>query len=135
MFYGASPLTMRTASILRKNTTLAEKILWKRLRDRDCFSIKFRRQHPLNIFIVDFYCHALKLVIEVDGEIHNYVENIEYDLSRQAFLEDQGLKVLRFTNHQVIFELSEVLSQIKLTICGLTPLPPTPLRREPPPSR
>jgi very-short-patch-repair endonuclease len=113
---------MRTASILRKNTTLPEKILWKRLRDRDCFSIKFRRQHPIYKFIVDFYCHELKLVIEVDGEIHNYAENIEYDLSRQAFLEEQGLRVLRFTNHQIIFELSEVLSQIKLTICGLTPL-------------
>ena len=120
MYFGASPLTMRTASILRRNTTLAEKVLWKRLRDRNLFNVKFRRQHPLFIFIVDFYCHELKLVIEVDGEIHNNEENIEYDLSRQAFLEDHGLKVLRFTNHQVLFELSEVLAQVKQTVIELT---------------
>jgi very-short-patch-repair endonuclease len=70
MFYGADAETFRAAHILRKNLTLAEIILWRKLKDREIFSTKFRKQHPIGIFIVDFYCHEYKLVIEVDVEIH-----------------------------------------------------------------
>ncbi|MBK9390520.1 MAG: endonuclease domain-containing protein [Bacteroidetes bacterium] len=122
MYYGASISTIRTASILRKNTTLAEKVLWKKLRDRSRFTVKLRRQHPVGKFIVDFYCHELKLVIEIDGEIHNLKENLEYDILRQSQLENFGLKVIRFTNHEVIFGMDTVLSRISGIITKLTPL-------------
>jgi len=122
MYYGASISTIRTASILRKNTTLAEKVLWKRLRDRDHFIVKFRRQHPIDMFIVDFYCHELKLVIEIDGEIHNLKENLEYDILRQSQLENFGLTVIRFTNHEVIFGMDTVLTRISAIVTELTPL-------------
>jgi len=122
MFYGASTGTIRAASILRKNTTLAEKILWKRLRNRKLFLVKFRRQHPLDIFIVDFYCHEIKLVIEIDGEIHNSEEVKDYDLSRQSHIEQLGLTFIRFTNHEVIFEIDSVLTVIHHNVSKLTPL-------------
>ena len=122
MFYGASIGTIRAASILRKNTTLAEKVLWKKLRNRKLFQVKFRRQHPVDIFIVDFYCHEIKLVIEIDGEIHNLEEAKEYDSSRQSCLERLGLTVIRFNNHEVIFEMDSVLSRIHTYISKLTPL-------------
>ncbi|HAM11615.1 MAG: hypothetical protein A2X05_06065 [Bacteroidetes bacterium GWE2_41_25] len=112
MFYGASMGTIRTASILRKNATLAENILWKKLRDRKLFKVKFRRQHPVGLFIVDFYCHEIKLVIEIDGGIHNSKESKEYDSARQHFIESLGLTVIRFSNHEVIFEMSSVLCSI-----------------------
>ena len=70
MFYAASRNTFEMAHALRKNMTDAEKILWKRLKDKRIFKVKFRRQHPVDIFVLDFYCHELKLAIEVDGEIH-----------------------------------------------------------------
>jgi very-short-patch-repair endonuclease len=122
MFYGASISTIRAASILRKNTTLAEKILWKKLRDRKLFQVKFRRQHPVDIFIVDFYCHEIKLVIEIDGEIHDFEETNEYDFSRQGFLENLGLTVIRFTNQDVIYNNTAVLSSILVKVNELTPL-------------
>ncbi len=112
MFYGASTGIIRTASILRKNATLAENILWKKLRDRKLFQVKFRRQHPEDIFIVDSYCHEIRLVIEIDGKIHESAEAKEYDSSRQSCLESLGLTVIRFSNHEVIFEIDSVLSRI-----------------------
>jgi very-short-patch-repair endonuclease len=70
MFYGASPNTFDLARLLRNNMTEAEIILWDKLKNRNIFKARFRRQHPIGIFIVDFYCHDYKLVIELDGEIH-----------------------------------------------------------------
>jgi very-short-patch-repair endonuclease len=122
MFYGASISTIRAASILRKNTTLAEKILWKKLRDRKLFQVKFRRQHPVDMFIVDFYCHEIKLVIEIDGEIHDFEERKDYDISRQEYLENLGLTVIRFTNQDVIYNNTAVLSSILVKVTELTPL-------------
>lgn len=69
MFFGASPVIHKQAKELRKRETKAEKILWSFLSNHQLI-VKFRRQHPVNQFIVDFYSHELKLVIEVDGEIH-----------------------------------------------------------------
>jgi very-short-patch-repair endonuclease len=122
MFYGASPVIIRAASILRKNTTLPEKILWKKLRDRKLFKVKFRRQHPIDIFIVDFYCHEIRLVIEIDGEIHETDEAKEYDSSRQACLEQLGLTVIRFSNHDVKYNLETVIKSIMDKVTELTPL-------------
>jgi very-short-patch-repair endonuclease len=110
MFYGAKRNIFINAKMLRRNMTLPELVLWSRLRDRKVFNVKFRRQHPIDIFIVDFYCHELKLVIEVDGEVHN--DRKEYDSGREAELNKYGIKVLRLTNHQVIFDLKEVVKTI-----------------------
>jgi len=108
--------------MLRKNMTLAEIILWKKLKDRKIFKVKFRRQHPIKIFIVDFYCHELKLVIEVDGEIHNNDEAKEYDINRAAELLRYEIKVVRFSNDQIIHNIGMVIDQIKQFISELTPL-------------
>ena len=74
MFYGANPNIFEKASELRRNMTSAEKLLWAELKNRKIFKSRFRRQHPIDIFIVDFYCHQNKLAIEVDGEIHSEKE-------------------------------------------------------------
>ena len=122
MFYGANAITLRAASILRKNMTLAELILWKKLKDKKIFKSKFRRQHPVDIFIVDFYCHEYRLVIEIDGEIHNNEETKEYDLGRTAELKKYGISVLRFTNDEVIYNLDYVVTRILEVLTKLTPL-------------
>ncbi len=122
MFYGAEPSILRAAAILRKNMTLAEKILWKKLRDRKIFDVKFRKQHPVWIFIVDFYCHEYKLVIEVDGDIHDEDEVNEYDLGRTAELNKFGLEVIRFTNDQILYDIDSVVSAIHKKITEFTPL-------------
>jgi very-short-patch-repair endonuclease len=122
MFYGAEPKTLRAAAIPRKNMTLAEKILWKKLKDRKIFNVKFRKQHPVWIFIVDFYCHEYKLVIEIDGDIHEDIEVVDYDLGRTAELNKFGLKVIRFTNDQILFNMDFVMSEIHKTITEFTPL-------------
>ena len=122
MFYGADAGTFRAASILWKNMTLAELILWKKLKDRKIFNTKFRKQHPVGIFIVDFYCHEHKLVIEVDGEVHNNEKSNEYDLGRTAELDKLGIRVIRFTNDQIIYKLDPVITRILEVLTKLTPL-------------
>ena len=99
--------------------TLAEKVLWGKLKNRNIFKVKFRKQHPVWIFIVDFYCHECKLVIEVDGDIHKEYETNEYDLGRTAELEKFGLKVIRFTNDQILYNIDSVVSEIHKNITEL----------------
>lgn len=93
----------------------SETLLWGHLKGNQ-LGTKFRRQHPLGIYIADFYCHQHKLVIEVDGSIHHLPEIIQNDLEKQSFLEEQGLKVLRFTNQQVFNQLEKVLESINTHI-------------------
>jgi very-short-patch-repair endonuclease len=121
MYYGANSSTLRAAAILRKSMTLAEAVLWKRLRDRTKFNTKFRKQHPIFIFVVDFYCHEHKLVIEVDGDIHNDKMASEYDLNRTAELNKFGIKVIRFKNDQVLYSLDSVLEKIQREITERIP--------------
>ena len=119
MFYGADSKTFETARRLRKNATLEEKVLWSRLKNNKVLGVKFRQQHPVRFYIVDFYCHELKLAIEVDGEIHFDIENSEYDKRRTAELENLGITVLRFSNHEVLFNLDLTLEKIQLIIAKL----------------
>lgn len=70
MFFGAKPVTFERANLLRKIMTPAEKKLWQFLKNRQLNGLRFRRQHPISIFIADFYCHSAKLIVELDGEIH-----------------------------------------------------------------
>ena len=95
MFFGASRIIFENARGLRKKMTEAEKILWGYLKTKPN-GYKFRRQHPLGFYIADFYCHKLKLVIEVDGSIHDIEEVKLNDAIRQKLFEKEGLTVMRF---------------------------------------
>ena len=96
---------------MRKEPTEAEAILWKNLRRKGLDGMKFRRQHPIGRFIVDFYCPPAKLVVEADGEIHN--DTLEADRERQGILEAQGYRVIRFSNSQITGNIDLVLEGIK----------------------
>jgi very-short-patch-repair endonuclease len=98
MYYGAKPSLFRLAKELRKNETEAEKILWSRLNRNQILGQQFRRQHPINVFIADFFCARLKLVIEVDGSIHEITEYQIHDEGRSDLFNDLGITVIRFTN-------------------------------------
>ncbi len=95
---------------LRQQLTPAESTLWQALRSRKLGGLKFRCQHPVGRFILDFYCASHKLVIEVDGGIHNQQQ--AYDQARTDELQVFGYCVLRFTNEEVLNDLSNVLSRI-----------------------
>jgi cyclase len=112
MHGGATKNLYQMARELRNNSTHAEDILWGYLKTKPS-GIKFRRQHPYSIYILDFYCHSLKLVIEVDGSIHNEPSVKFNDKERQQLLENDGLIVLRFTNNQVEKNLEEVIKEIE----------------------
>ena len=116
LFYGASPEIHRRARDLRKRMTPCEKILWERLKGKYLLDYKFRRQHPLYKYIVDFYCHQLRLVIEVDGSVHLGVDAVEYDLNRTTELEEFGLQVLRFSNDEVSSNTDHVIAVITAKI-------------------
>src|ERR1700712_2511410 len=108
MFLGASSLIFKNAELLRNNMTPAEMVLWGYLKGNQ-LGAKFRRQHPLGIYIADFYCHQHKLIIEIDGSIHNLPEIIKNDLERQISLENDGMKFLRFKNDEIFNHLEKVL--------------------------
>ena len=112
LFYGASPQVCAYAKELRKDMTVSERILWNELRNRKISNCKFRRQHPIDIFIADFYCHEKKLVIEVDGEIHK--KQKEYDVGRDAEMGDFGITVIRFESEEVENELNRVIEEIRV---------------------
>jgi very-short-patch-repair endonuclease len=116
------------ARLLRKKATEPERILWRHLRNRNFAGYKFRRQHPFDGYVLDFYCPSAKLAIELDGGGHNYRAGQTRDQTRSEFLARHGVSVLRFWNHQVRQELSSVLRAIwrrsdRKIIPHLHPLP------------
>lgn len=115
MFEGASHLIFANAKQLRKNMTAAEIVLWMYLKAgiSDC---KFRRQHPIGIYIADFYCHKAKLIIEIDGSIHNLDEVKQNDKEKKSYLINNGYSVTRFTNKEVMTQAETVLEKIKRII-------------------
>ena len=116
MWKGASPNIFSNAKKFRANSTEAEVKLWIAVKDNHIEGYKFRRQHPLSIYIADFYCHALKLVIEIDGGYHLTEEQKLLDAKRTNDIELQGLKVIRFTNEEILMHLPEVIDKIKAFI-------------------
>ena len=120
MHAGAKPELFRNAQEMRKNPTEVEKALWNILRKFRYKGYIFRRQHPVDIFIADFYCHKLKLIIEVDGDIHDSEQAIQYDDGRTAELEKYGLSIIRFTNDQGLNEKEKIALQIQNFISTLT---------------
>jgi very-short-patch-repair endonuclease len=105
------PLILAHAREMRHPQTPAEAALWRSLRNRQ-LGFKFRRQHPIDWFIPDFYCAEAKLLFEVDGASHLEPEQIEYDKLRTEYLEELGYKVIRFTNDDVKFNLQGVIGEI-----------------------
>jgi len=108
-FLPYNPQLVARAREMRKNPTVAERKLWGYLRN---FPVKFWRQKPINNFIVDFYCPKLKLVIEVDGDSHFTDSGLVYDEERTRILEGYGLRVIRFTNDEVLQNFEGVCEQI-----------------------
>lgn len=98
--------------------TDAEQSLWRRLRGKQIHGVQFYRQKPLGPYIVDFYCPAAKLVIEVDGSQHQETVALTYDRKRYEFLKCQGLKVLRFDDRQVLCEWKGVMETVEGVVSG-----------------
>jgi len=114
MYYGAVPATFQKARQLRNKMTSAEKLLWDKLKGKQIAGVKFRRQHPINKYIVDFYCHAAKMVIELDGKIH--LKSKEHDKERTEKLKELNIKIIRFSNNEVEKNIEEVLKQITTVV-------------------
>ncbi|SHN10532.1 endonuclease domain-containing protein [Mucilaginibacter sp. OK098] len=114
------PTIIEVCRELRQRETPAEKVLWYNLRNRKLFKHKFLRQYPIYVesafgkklyYILDFYCHKVRLVIEADGPIHQFKR--EYDKNREEVLIALGLRILRFDNLQILNETQKVLNTIK----------------------
>ena len=108
---GTTPEIEQAARKLRNNLTPAEALLWSALRNKQLEGLRFRCQHPVGNFILDFYCPSCKLVVEVDGEIHDL--QTEYDDARSTQLAEYGYRVLRFSNEQVMNDLPQVVAEIR----------------------
>ena len=126
MHFGASKIIFQYAETLRKNMTGTEKIMWERLCKKK-LGVRIRRQHPIGNYIADYYCHELKLIIEIDGEIHLTKENKEYDINRDVTLNEFGIQIMRFTNEQVTDRIEQIIEEIKNKIKDLKQLLPSPL--------
>ena len=111
-------IAVQTARKLRKQSTRAEKIFWENVRNRKVENIKFNRQFPIyfeyegqkRFFIADFYCHENKLIIEIDGGIHE--QQKDYDELRTAIINELGMKVIRFKNEKVMNNLDKVIEEL-----------------------
>jgi len=104
------PAKVQRAKELRRQMTGEEKVLWQQLRANRLDGFHFRRQQVIDGFVVDFYCHATGLVVEVDGEVHQ--QQAEYDAERDRHLSARGLRVLRIRNREVRENLPEILARI-----------------------
>jgi very-short-patch-repair endonuclease len=113
MYFGANLETQELAKFLRKKMTPMEKVLWQKLRNKNIMGVNFRRQHPIFFFIADFYCHELRLVIEVDGPIHQLKERAEKDRNRTTEFDRFGIKVIRFTNQEIKCNIKYVIKRIR----------------------
>jgi cyclase len=112
MFEGANHLIFELAKDLRRNMTEAEIVLWMHLKS-GVNGLKFRRQHPVGIYIADFYCHKVKLIIEIDGLIHKKPELKEHDEKREQDLKALGYCMLRFTNKEILTDIENALKKIR----------------------
>ncbi len=125
---GITPELQQAAWLLRDRMTPAEQALWEALRERRLDGLRFRRQHPVGQFVLDFYCSRYKLVVELDGGVHESQQ--EQDAARTAFLSAYGYQVVRFRNEEVFSNLPSVLEAIAAAAeeerepPGGTPQPP-----------
>ncbi|WP_180018784.1 MULTISPECIES: endonuclease domain-containing protein [unclassified Acinetobacter] len=113
------PQLLEFAKSMRHSAKDAENLMWQLLRAKRFMNLKFRRQHVIASFIVDFYCHEIGLVIELDGSQHGTDDVIEYDAERTKFLEALGLAVVRYWNNEVLLETDAVLDDLWEVCLGL----------------
>jgi very-short-patch-repair endonuclease len=113
MFLGADGHLFEMARQLRLHETVAEKLLWLRLCNNQ-LGVKFRRQHPIYTYVVDFYCHSCSLVIEVDGSVHCTREAEFNDSVRTKAFTEFNIEVMRFTNDEVLSDIETVLDKVRL---------------------
>jgi very-short-patch-repair endonuclease len=113
---GRTPDIRARARALRKDMTAAERLLWARLRRKQVDGAKFRRQHPIGLFIVDFYCPEVGLAVEVDGLHHDDEDCSVSDRSRDKELERQGIHILRFWNEEVLKDIEGVVEKVRAAV-------------------
>jgi very-short-patch-repair endonuclease len=113
---------------LRRSETSAEAVLWSELRNRQTDGWKFKRQVPFGNYILDFYCYDARLAVEVDGATHSEAKEIAQDAERAAFLKENGVRLLRYSNTEVYENLDGVLEMIYLEL-GQQPAPSPGARR------
>ena len=106
------PQLLEFAKSMRHTATDAEHLMWQLLRAKSFINLKFRRQHVITPYIVDFYCHEISLVVELDGGQHGTDDAKEYDVERTKFLEALGLTVVRYWNHDVLGRTDVVLGDL-----------------------
>jgi very-short-patch-repair endonuclease len=117
-----------TAKRLRANTTPHERALWRALKEIPTDGTHFRRQAPIGPYVVDFLCPAKRLIIELDGGHHNDDETAQRDQERQAWLEKEGYRVVRFWNSDITADLNAVLEQVYVALYGSREADATPLK-------
>jgi len=114
---------------LRKNQTPAEKIFWENVRKRKQLGLKFLRQYLIehevymgqsSYFVPDFYCHEIKLIVEIDGKIHE--KQKDYDETREDILKEMNYRIIRFTNQEVLTNISDVTKRLRVFIQSLPPI-------------
>jgi very-short-patch-repair endonuclease len=104
---------LERAKSLRRVLTPSEEVLWERLRDRQVDGLKFRRQVPIGPYVADFFCHELRLVLELDGSIHDEESQVAHDENRDANLQALGYRILRFPNRIVREDIASILDEIR----------------------
>lgn len=113
MHLSNDPSTKEFRQKLRRESTAAERILWRQLRGKQILGLKFRQQHGYGAYVLDFFCPTIRLCIEVDGEVHNSSEAQAHDNERTGFLEQQNIKVIRFKNEEIENDVKNVVYRIK----------------------
>ena len=119
---GTSAEVRQVARLLRRSEAPAERMLWRVLRNRSVNGLRFRRQHPLDGFVLDFYCPDARLCVELDGAVHDAQE--ERDAARTAYLAARRITVIRFRNEEVLTDLGSVLHRIATAAARPAPGPP-----------
>ncbi len=121
MHDGAKPIIFENAATLRESLTDAEKIIWEYFKSKP-HGFKLRRQHPINQFILDFYCHKARLSIELDGAHHREENQKMRDSERTTYLGSVGIKEIRFWNSEVLKHPEKVISEIERNLITGSPL-------------
>jgi very-short-patch-repair endonuclease len=123
-------LRRSTASKLRARATPHERELWRALKELPLEGTHFRRQAPIGPFVVDFFCPAARLIIELDGGHHGEDQNVEKDRERQLWLEQEGYRVIRFWNSEVASNLTAVFEHIYQEVHGSLEAPTEPKKHQ-----
>ncbi len=113
---------LQIAREFRKKLTKSEKIMWGVIRNRKLLGLKFKRQYVIDGYIIDFYCHELRLAIEIDGSVHYQEEQMKYDEERQKIIEQNNIRFIRINNEAVEININKILKELKILINKLKTL-------------